>query len=199
MLALLAACTNPSPSVIPTPTQPPAGPPTPSEPGFAVTSVPDPAQTGIDFLELWKADDYAAMYGMLSSVSQAAISQEAFTARYLNVMIEAAIPVGEMDYEILSTTVVPGSAAMQYRVQLQSVHFGEIARETQMALTVEEGAWRIVWDETMVLPDLAGGNVLRRITIPRTRKHPGPERGVVSRPRGGICRGHCPSRNQPGP
>ena len=109
---------------------------------------------------------------MLSSASQAAISEEAFTARYLNVMIEAAVPVGELAYEILSSSLVPGSAAIQYRVHLYSVHFGDIARETQMALVLEEGTWRILWDETMILPELAGGNVLSRITIPS-------ERGVV--------------------
>jgi cell division protein FtsI/penicillin-binding protein 2 len=174
ILAFLAACTSPTPA--PTATQTPAPTPTLAEPGFTVTRAPDPVGVGTAYLEAWKADDYAGMYAMLSPASQAAVSQEAFTERYLNVMIEAAVPVGEIDYEILSASTVPGSAAIQYRVHLHSVHFGDITRDTQMALAMEDGTaggtWRIAWDETMILPDLAGGNVLRRITVP-------PERGNI--------------------
>jgi penicillin-binding protein 2 len=127
---------------------------------------------GTAFLEAWKLDDYAGMYGMLTSASQAAISEEAFTERYLKVMIEAAVPLGAVEYEVLSTTVTPESAAIAYRVHLHSVHFGDLARDTQMALGMENGTWRIAWDETMILPELAGGNGLSRVTVP-------PERGLI--------------------
>ncbi|HLF89758.1 MAG TPA: penicillin-binding transpeptidase domain-containing protein [Anaerolineales bacterium] len=170
ILVGLAACSLAAPA--PTPTLTPAPTPTLSEPGFAVTHAPDPVGVGTAFLEGWKTDDYAGMYETLTSASQAAINQEGFTERYLNVMKEAAVPVGEVDYEILSTSITTGSAVIQYRVHLHSVHFGDIARDTQMALAMENGTWRIIWDETMILPELAGGNVLRRITIP-------PERGNI--------------------
>ncbi len=169
-LMILGACSSTTPT--PTITETPSPTPTLSPPGFAVTRAPDPVGVGTDFLELWKVDDYAGMYGLLSSASQAAVSQDVFTARYLNVMVEAAIPTGELDYEILSTSLVPDSAAIQYRVNLHSVHFGDLTRDTQMALVLENGTWRILWDETMILPELAGGNVLSRITIP-------PERGNI--------------------
>lgn len=168
-LAWLAACTAaPNPTATPTP----APSPTLAPPAFAVTRAPDAAAAAAAFLEAWQADDYPAMYGLLAPASQQALSLEVFTARYMNVMVEAAIPPGQVAYEILSATTTPDSASVQYRLRLNSVHFGEIARETQMALTMETGAWRILWDETMILPELAGGNLLRRVTIP-------PERGNI--------------------
>lgn len=165
----MVACSTPPP---PTATSTPAPTPTLSQPAFAVTHAPDPASVGTAFLEAWKTDDYATMYGMLSLASQAAISQDTFTERYLKVMIEAAVPVGAVDYEILSTTTTPESAVIAYRVHLNSVHFGDITRDSQLALGLENGTWRIAWDETMILPELAGGNVLSRITVP-------PERGLI--------------------
>ena len=97
-LMILGACSSTTPT--PTITETPSPTPTLSPPGFAVTRAPDPVGVGTDFLELWKVDDYAGMYGLLSSASQAAVSQDVFTARYLNVLVEAAIPTGELDYEI---------------------------------------------------------------------------------------------------
>ncbi|HNB50521.1 MAG TPA: penicillin-binding transpeptidase domain-containing protein [Anaerolineales bacterium] len=168
LLGLVACAPPPTPTatLTPTPTS------TLAPPAFAVTHAPDPVGTGTAFLEAWKLDDYAGMYGMLSSASQASISQEAFTERYLNVMIEAAIPVGEVSYEMLSTTLAPENAVLAYRIHLHSVTYGELTRDTQMSLGMENGTWRIFWDETMILPELAGGNTLTRITVP-------PERGVI--------------------
>lgn len=166
----LAACSTATPS--PTPTATPSPTATLAPPAFAVTHAPDPVSVGTAFLEAWKQDDYAGMYGMLSSASQAAISAEDFAARYLNVMIQAAVPVGAMDYEILSTTVTTANAVMTYHINLHTIYFGDLTRDTQMSLGMENGGWRIFWDETMILPDLAGGNVLARITVP-------PERGLI--------------------
>ena len=49
---------------------------------------------------------------------------------------------------------------MRYRVTLKSLLVGDISRETVMNLRREKGDWRIQWDDTLVLPELKGGNYL---------------------------------------
>jgi len=55
------------------------------------TNVPDPRETAQIYLNHWKAEEYSAMYGMLTKISQDAISEEAFTKRYQSVANEAAL------------------------------------------------------------------------------------------------------------
>src|SRR6185295_9449580 len=58
--------------------------PTPTIPAVptATPGTPDPQGTAATFLEAWQAGDYAGMYSLLSPLSQDAISQSDFQARY---------------------------------------------------------------------------------------------------------------------
>jgi penicillin-binding protein 2 len=38
---------------------------------------------------------------------------------------------------------------------------GDLERETQMSLSLEQGAWRVQWDEALLMPELHNGNYLR--------------------------------------
>lgn len=110
------------------------------------------------YLDAWKIDDYAAMYPLLTSVSQDAISAEEFSNHYTGVAVEAALD--GIDYEILSVLAGPEQSQVRYRVTLKSLLVGEISRETVMNLRREKGDWRVEWDDTLVLPELKGGNYL---------------------------------------
>lgn len=110
------------------------------------------------FLDGWQEADYAAMYALLSETSQAAISEEEFHEHYLGVAIEAAME--KVDYQILSMLVNHDTAQVSYRVTLTSLLVGEISRDTVMDLRIEGGRWRIQWDDTLVIPELKGGNFL---------------------------------------
>lgn len=112
------------------------------------------------YLDAWKANDYARMYSLLTSVSQDAISEDEFQKHYQGVAIEAALG-GGVDYEILSVLTKPGLAQVSYRVTLHSTLVGDIQNDTAMNLSQEGGDWRIQWDDTLVMSDLKGGNYLK--------------------------------------
>lgn len=110
------------------------------------------------YLDAWKVEDYAAMYPLLTSVSKDAFSQDEFNRHYESVAVEATLT--GVDYEILSVLIDRGKAQVRYRVTLKSLLVGDISRETVMNLRNEKGQWRIEWDDTLILPELQGGNYL---------------------------------------
>jgi cell division protein FtsI/penicillin-binding protein 2 len=134
--------------------------PTSTLPGPQVetTNVPDPEAAARAYLDHWKAEEYPAMYALLTKVSQDAINETDFTARYNGVANEAAL--SGWDYDILSSLKNPDSSQVGYKVILNSVLVGDIERNTVMNLVLENGEWRIQWDDSLILPELRGGNNL---------------------------------------
>jgi cell division protein FtsI/penicillin-binding protein 2 len=126
---------------------------------------PGAVEAAREYLEAWKNEDYAKMYSLLTALSKDAIDETRLTQRYREVTYAAALTNQEgespISYEILSVLVNPGSGQVSYRVNLNSFVFGSIHRETVMNLRLEEGEWRIQWDDTLILPELAGGNYLK--------------------------------------
>jgi penicillin-binding protein 2 len=137
-----------------------AGTPT-ALPTPAVTSIaaPDSERAAARFLEAWKQQDYAAMYAMLSPLTQDAISADDFQKRYADVWQTAALT--GIDYEIVSSLLNPQAAQVRYRLNLHSAVFGDIVRETYVDLTRDQNDWRVAWSDSAILPELAGGNKLR--------------------------------------
>ena len=99
------------------------------------------------------------MYGMLTTLSQDAFSFTDFETRYRDVAVEASLSA--VEFEILQTLTTPTTAQVAYRVTLVSALVGPISRETQMNLSLENGQWRIIWDDTLILPELAETRVTR--------------------------------------
>lgn len=128
-------------------------------PDVRVTHAPDAEMTARSFLDYWKIEDYPAMYAMLTPASQATIALEDFTYYYEDVANQSLME--SVEYQIYSSTINPEAAEVSYSVTLKSVVFGEIIRETLMKLENKTGLWQINWDETMILPELSGGNYLR--------------------------------------
>ena len=145
----------------------PAATATLPEPSVRTVEAPDPEATTATFLEAWKQRDYAAMYAMLTPLTQDGLSQEDFSARYQEVATNAAIV--DLDYAIVSSLLNPDSAQVRYRLTLHSAAVGDLVRETYMDLNLHDGNWRIAWSETTILPELAGGRGLRLnvVTPPR--------------------------------
>ena len=145
---------TPTPSISATPLPTPTLP----EPGVRTTPAPDPEAAARQYLEAWQLDDYEAMYGMLASLSKEAIDLETFTNRYSRVASEAALE--GISYEILSALTTPRSSQIAYRLTLDSVLVEPISRDSVMYLNLEDGSWKVQWDDTLILPELAGGNNL---------------------------------------
>jgi hypothetical protein len=146
----LARCGNGSPV--------PPVTPSPSSPSLPPAGIPDPRETARAYLDAWQAEDYFGMYGMLTSISQDALDQEEFTGHYQGVSTEAALQ--SVDYEILSSLTNPDTAQVGYRVFFDSALAGEFRTDTLMNLTLENGQWRVQWDDTLVMPQLKGSNYL---------------------------------------
>jgi cell division protein FtsI/penicillin-binding protein 2 len=159
IVALLAGCFgNP-----PAPTEPEVSPtlepsPTLPDPSMRTTPAPDAEAAARQYLDSWAADDYTSMYAMLTGLSRDAVEFETFETRYRTVASEAALQ--GLHYEILSSLTNPRSAQVGYRIVLESSLVGEISRDTIMNLSLENGAWHIQWDDSLILPELVGGNTL---------------------------------------
>jgi cell division protein FtsI/penicillin-binding protein 2 len=161
LFALFAvSCKDQAPTLTPTVTPTPP-PPTPTlgDVSVEVTPAPDPSLAAVAYLDAWKREDYPAMYNLLTRLSRDAITQEDFTKRYSEAITEAA--ASSVDTNILAAYVKsPYSAEVSYQVTLHSVLVGDIQRKTVMNLSQEDGLWRVQWDSTLILPELAGENRL---------------------------------------
>jgi cell division protein FtsI/penicillin-binding protein 2 len=154
LLVLVPGCatgTDPINSFFPTPTPLPT-------PRVGITSVPDATPTMNAFLDALKKDDYASMYTLLDKASQAAITQDDFAARYLDALDK--LSAASLDFEVFAATTNPSAAQIPFRITYHSTLAGDIARDFTARLNLEDGQWRIQWDESLILPELAGGNQL---------------------------------------
>ena len=154
LLTFLSACSGAgmSPPGIPTDTAQP-------QPIVTINSVPSVDAALQAYLDAWKADDYNAMYARLSKVSQDANPLENFAVRNrdaLNTMSAASL-----DYEVLSSLVNPYSAEVAYRVTYHTALVGDIQRDLVARFALENGEWKLNWEDGLILPELTGGNVLR--------------------------------------
>lgn len=152
VLVLTACGTNGIPGISSTET---ALPP----PAVTINSAPDAGAALGAYLEAYKADDYNAMYAMLSKVTTDALPLDQFAKRNRDALNE--MSAGSFDYEILSALVNPVSAEVSYRVTYRTVLAGDIQRDMIARFSLEDGQWKLLWDDSNILPELAGGNVLR--------------------------------------
>lgn len=134
-------------------------------PVVSTTRVPDTQKAAQAFLQAWQAEDYNQMYAMLTRVSRDAISAEDFAARYRDVALNLSLQ--SIEAEVLSSLTNPQSAQVAYRVTFNTSLLGQLEREMVMNLVIEDGEWRVQWDDGMILPELSGGNRLAlEIKIP---------------------------------
>lgn len=150
----LAAC-NGSSQTSPTP----QATPTLSQPGVNTTQAPDVVDTVRAYLDAWEDEDYASMYSMLTSISKDAITEQQFEEIYRSIAAEVAL--SSLETQILSSLTQTRNAQASYQVYMGSALVGDIERDTMMNLNLENGEWRVQWDEALILPELSGGNTLR--------------------------------------
>ena len=129
------------------------------QPIVTVVGAPDADAALRAYLDAFKADDYNTMYGLISKVSQDNITLEDFARRNRDALIE--MSAGSFDYEILSSLVSPYSSEVAFRITYHTALVGDIQREMIARFTLDNNAWKLQWDDSLILPELAGGNVLR--------------------------------------
>jgi penicillin-binding protein 2 len=155
-LIVLAACTSTgpqatTPEVVQSPTSLP-------EPGVHVTRAPDAQAAAQAFLEAWQADNYEAMYTMLTRITQDSITLDEFSNRYKETTLNLSLQ--RLEFQILSSLTNPQSAQVAYGVTFHTSLMGDVSRDMVMNLAVENGQWRVQWEDGMILPELRGGNHL---------------------------------------
>ena len=151
VISVLSACAGGT-SVFPTST------PLPTPPVTLVSST-DPSLTLRSYLDAFKADDYNTMYGITSKVTQDSVTLEDFAKRNRDALNE--MSAGTFEYEILSILVNPFNAEVAFRVTYKTALVGDIQRDIVAKFTLENEQWKLNWDDALILPELAGGNVLK--------------------------------------
>ena len=151
LAALLAGCATANGNVTPGSELP--------TPEITVVIPPDPASAMNLYLEAMKAEDYATMYAMLSDASRLAVSQEDFAKRHNDAYNEMSLQ--EMTYDVRSTMTNPNSAEVAYGLNYATALVGELKRDMIASFILEDGQWKLNWDDGLILPELKGGNVLR--------------------------------------
>ena len=140
------------------------------DPQVFVTPAPDVDGAIEAFMDAWRQDAYTTMYDLISTESRRAHSEEEFRARYNDAAIAMTLLFNDgITYQILSRETNPQRAFARLQVNYNTNFFGTFSRELEMSLVREGGAWRIDWDEGLVMPDLVGGNQLEivRQSVPR--------------------------------
>ena len=153
ILTFLTSCSSgPGISIFPTETPLP-------QPIVTVLGAPDADAALGAYLDAFKADDYNTMYGLISKVSQDTITLEDFARRNRDALNE--MSAGSFDYEVLSSLVSPYSSEVAYRITYHTALVGDIQREMIARFALENNERKLQWDDSLILPELAGGNVLR--------------------------------------
>ncbi len=135
-----------------------------AEAGGEVIPTPDsgkPDGVAQSFLNSWMEGDYAAMYGYLSSNSQADYTLEEFTSIYTT----TAETMQLIDLEASPQSVLLGpngdTAQLAFRVVYNTLVLGPIVEELTMPLVYDGVKWGIVWRPSLIFEELAGGNTLQ--------------------------------------
>ena len=151
---VLTSCSGGSAGIFPT-AEPTATLPNPQ---VSITTPPDARAAMTAFLEAYQAENFDGMYSLLSQLSREATVLEDFSTRHkeaLNTMSLQGI-----NFEILSVLTNPNSAQVAYRMTYSTVLAGDISRDITARWILEDGEWRLQWDEGLILPELVGGNKL---------------------------------------
>jgi cell division protein FtsI/penicillin-binding protein 2 len=123
-----------------------------------VTPAPDAQAAVSSFFESLKQNDYESMYAMLSAESQSGITLEDFSKRWNDALNE--MSAANFEVTITSSQISPRDAEVSYSITYQTVLAGDIQRNIVMRLRNEDSNWKVQWDDSLIMPELAGGNRL---------------------------------------
>lgn len=123
-----------------------------------ITAAPEPVSAMNLYLDAWQKNDYAAMYALLSETSRAAINEEDFTKRYRGAV--NAMALKDLTFTPGSPTINPEDAIIPVNVTYHSSIIGDFERTLVFPMRLQNGSWRLDWEESLILPELRGGNTL---------------------------------------
>ncbi|WP_426347983.1 penicillin-binding transpeptidase domain-containing protein [Alloiococcus sp. CFN-8] len=121
-----------------------------------------PSKTLEAYKKAWENKDYKDMYSMLSKESKEYISEEDFVTRYTNVYsgIEAEnIKINLPDLEEVDKTKEE-ETGVDFSINMDTLA-GNIELEgynLPVAKEKEENKWRVIWDESLIFPEMDAGD-----------------------------------------
>ncbi len=141
-------------------TLPGAATATSSLPQPPVTVIPAPSADAAmrAYLDAFKKEDYNSMYSMLTKAAQDSIKLEDFAKKNRDAL--NTMSASSFDYEILSSLVNPYTSEVSYHVNYHTSLVGDIQRDIVARFALENGEWKLNWDDGLILPELTGGNTL---------------------------------------
>ena len=155
-LAITAACGSTAALRDSRSDAPPTLTPSPTNTPAPITE--DPAGYARAFYRAWETGDYLGMYSLLTPTSQGLVDSASFIRRYEETMRTAG--VSAVHSQFLASLREGDTSEFGVRVTLTSDVVGDLVRDHSVRLAYEGGRWGIVWDEGLILPELAGGNRL---------------------------------------
>ncbi|MFN2302221.1 MAG: penicillin-binding transpeptidase domain-containing protein [Anaerolineales bacterium] len=111
-----------------------------------------------EYLSAWQSEDYTRMYGLLSSLSQDALSLEDFEAEYQE--FAKVLTLQSLDFKLLSSMTTENHAEVAYRANYHTLLIGTLTREMMINLIRQVDGWRVGWQAELLLPELTAGNHL---------------------------------------
>lgn len=128
-------------------------------PQVRVTPAPDAQAAMAQFLEALKQNDLQAMYGMLARSTRGVMTPDEFSKLYNDALGE--MGASSLDYKVMSQLIKPADAQVGFQITYHTAIIGDIQRDMVASMVLEDGNWHVVWDTGLIIPELAGGNVLR--------------------------------------
>ncbi len=123
-----------------------------------ITDTPNAQDAAAAFLTAWQNNNFEGMYDFLSGASRDAISKEDFTKKYQE--FSRNLTLQKIDFSIPSSLTNPSSAQVGYSVDYTTALLGDLNRQMVMNLVLEGGAWKVQWNDGLMMPELEGGNKL---------------------------------------
>lgn len=123
-----------------------------------VTDTPNFSLFVENFAAMLIAEDFHTLYLMVDAQTKAGINETEFTTLYQDSF--NALTLDQLSIETLAVDETATGVTVKGRWTYQTNLFGEFAREVQYDLILEGGGWKVLWNDGLVFPDMAGGNRL---------------------------------------
>lgn len=137
------ALTDATPTETPAPTETPI--PTPTE-----INRQEPVEIARTWASLWKQNDYAGMYKLISQSSQRTISEEDFISRYEDIRREAGIESLTID----TADKASEDGNVGFHVVFTSTLVGDIPEDNTLTFVRESEKWVVAWTPSLIFKDL---------------------------------------------
>lgn len=130
--------------------------------GCADEGFPSPEDTLHEFIELWNAGEYEAMYGLLSEEAQIVNPQDVFTARYENISTGIGLNTVSLQGIVVDEDDENSDLVKaDYSLQFDTTTVPYFTQEYEITLQKGEERWLIDWEHSQVFTELTDDSAVK--------------------------------------